>query len=749
MSQVFAEGAGLSVTYAYRTLRDLEEMDTKSQTALLDARWVTGDRGLFYHFREEMTRNIEPAIFVWHKLNERLDALREFGDSVYLVEPNVKMGAGGLRDLHTAEWLAKATMGTGFDDPWGRLRAIGLIEEDEFHAITAGREFLLRMRNGIQWLAGRAQDDMSADIQPLLAAQSGYEDGPKTSAVGQMMSDYYRHAATIQRISRKVAAKCMKHPLRLEVGLVLKGGQITPTDLALVEKDPAAALRVIHLAQGYRFPLSPEVEEVIGDFAARTDVQLDDPESRRVFLQILRRPTRVYFALRHMVDLGLLPRVLPAYGPLLRLLPRGANQAHTVGEHSLRVVRELERMRGETERTIYPEVFASLDRPAVLMLAALLQHVGLVKAGEDDAAAGAEMVAEIGAGLGLDEDGAEMLAFLVGHYDLMPRLTRGRDPEQPETVAEMARVVTNPAWLAPLFLLACADLRALGDETWIHVQLEFLMRLFLRAEHALTRSPDLSAAPEPVETGVGRVREELALRHISDAVVREFCDAMPASYLLHTDLEDIVRHIRILERVKLGPVVDFHDEHPRPWTVMTVAAPDTPGLLADVTGVLYAHEVSVHAARVFTRSGDPPVALDEIWVEAQNHPLGLPLQREVARDIAAVLRGETPVADILARHGKESAQMAPARTVHLHNDASEAYTVAEIEMSDEKGLLYRLASAMTALGWQIHNARVVTGAGEARDTFYVTGSDGRKIDEADLDARDALAAGDAAASQSS
>lgn len=727
ITAVFTEGAGLRVTYAYRTVLDLEDLDTQSQTALLDARCVAGDKSLFYHFREEMMQNIRPAVFVWHKLHERADALKTYGDSVYLVEPNVKMGAGGLRDLHTAEWLAKATMGTGFDDPWGRLRAIGLIEEDEFHAITAGREFLLRVRNGIQWAAGRLTDDLTADVQPALAATFGYADSPRLTAVAAMMADYYRHAATIQRISRKVEAKRLKQPLRLDAGLVLKDAQISATDLMLLEKDPAAALRIIQLAQEYDFPLSPEANELIGDFAARGEVTLDDQDSRRVFLQILRRPANVYAALRRMADLGLLPRVLPGYGSLLRLLPDQPARAHTVGEHSLHVVRELERMRSETERTIYPEVFTALDRPAVLTLAALLHDIGEVEGSDDPAAAGVERARAIGEALGLDEEGLDKLAFLVRYYDLMPRLTRGRDPEQPETVAELARVITNPAWLGPLFLLACADLRALGAETWIHVQLEFLMRLYLRTEHALSRGA-ASDVPEDTGVDVARVREVLGPEEVSEEEVRTFCDAMPASYLLHTGPETIARHIALMERQNSGPAIDFQSEHPRPWTVITVAAPDSPGLLADIAGVLYAHDVNVHAARLFTRAGAPAAALDELWVESRNQPLSARQERDLGRDLRAVLSGDLSLPALLEREGREPATPASGITGRIHNDASETFSVVEVEMADEKGLLYRLASTMTALGWHISHARVVTTAGEARDTFYVTDAAGDKLD---------------------
>ncbi len=746
ITKVFTDGAGLKVGYAYRTLRDVEEIDTQTQTALLDARWVAGDRALFYRFRDDLIRYIRPAVFVWHKMEERLNALKTHGDSVYLVEPNVKMGAGGLRDLHTAEWLAKATMGMGLEDPWGRLRTIGLIAEDEFHAITAGREFLLRIRNGMHWLAGSELDALTADRQDALAEQLGYRDTPAKPAVQTMMSDYYQHAATIQRISRKVAAKSLKHPLRLDDGLVMKGGQVTPTDLSLMEKDPSAALRVLHLAQQYDFPLSPEVEEIIGDYAARTDEQLDDPDSRRLFLQILRHPKNVYATLRQIADLGVMPRIIPAYGPLLRLLPAEPIHSHTVGEHSLRVVRELERMRDErdSDHAIYRDLFARLDRPEVLMLAALLHDAGKVRGGGRHAEVGAQMVETIGFNLGLDEEGVAMLSFLVLHHDLMSNLARTRDPEQPESAAELSATVKHPDSLGPLYLLSSADLRTFGADTWIHVQLDALTRLFVHTDQTLNRPEPASQTPERIERNVRRVRRALNQRNLPEEAVRAFCEDMPASYMLNTELEKIVRHIHLMERLPSGPVVDFHEERLRPWTVLTVIAPDAPGLLARIAGVLFAHDVNVHSARLFTREGETPVAVDELLVEAHNRPLPEPVQAEIARSLTGVLDGSVSLADILSRRGKEMGPGASVRSMHLHNDLSETFTVAEVEMPDEKGLLYRLASAMTALNWSIHNARIGSRAGEARDVFYVTDANGQKIKADDLDLHMALSDGLAA-----
>lgn len=741
IGRIFTDGAGLKVGYGYRAMRDAQDLDVQTQTALLDSRLVAGDRALFYRFREEFIRHILPGVFLWHKMDERRTAMQEVGDAVYRTEPNVKLGAGGLRDLHTAEWLVKSTMGSGLEDPWGRLRSIGYINDDEFRSITKGREFLLRVRNAMHWMAGRPLDVITSDRQAALAEDLGYKDSDSGSAAERMMGDYYLHAANIQRIARKVTSKCARHPLKLGDGLVLKEGQITPTNLTFLDRTPSAALGVLHIAQKYGFPLSSQVEEMIGDFAARGDTLLDDPDSTRIFIQILQYPHNVYSALRAMADLGVLPLVLPAYTDLLRFMPAEPAHSYTVGEHSLRVVQELEKMRAdpEPENALCREVFAGLDRPEVLILAALLHDVGKIQRRGRHGEIGAQMARTIGRQLGLDDDAVEVLAFLVREHPLMPRLSRSRDPEQPETVAELLAKVPNPEDLPPLFLLSTADLRTFGHDAWIHVQLEFLARLFIRAEKAVSRPESVSPSAEAIQSDVSRVQRQLSRRNLEEKVVKELCESMPAAYLLNNDVDTIVRHLQMLERLAGGPVVHFADGRRRPWTVLTVAAADQPGLLARIAGVLWAHDVNVHSARVYTREGDNPVALDELLVDAHNRPLPLSLRLELERDLRAVLGEGTSLSVIFARRGRLIGPASAIRSVHLHNDMSETYTVVEVEMPDEKGLLYRLASAMSAMGWIIHNARIGTRAGEARDVFYVTDAEGRKIDAGNLDFHIALA----------
>jgi len=734
ITDVLTEGVGLRIGYAYRPLGEIEDLDIASQTALLDARLVCGDRALFYRFREELLRSIQPAVFAWTKIHEREEALHESGDSLYYLEPNVKMGAGGLRDLHTAEWLAKVTMGVGLQDPWGRLRIGGYISEEEFQSVTAGRDYLLRLRNGLHWMTDEALDIVLRDRQAEIAAQLGFAGDGKRTPVDQMMEEYYRHAASIRRISRKAAAKCMKQSLRLDTGFVIKAGQVTPTDVTLLEREPSAALRVLYHTQCYDFPLSPEVEVMISDFASGAEGALDDIESRRIFLQILRHPHRVYATLKRMADLEVLPRVIPAYQALLRLLPTEAVHQFTVGEHSLRVVEALEQSRAESETTgsIFRQAWNHVNSPEVLMLAALLHDVGKIRRSEHHAEVGAEIARSVAFQLGLEEESIQHLAFLVKNHDLLADFTRLRQPDQPGATAEITEVTKTPERLAMLFLLACADVRTMGNDTGIHVQIENLVQLYRTITSTPPGESDQTES-EGIQEGVRALEESLSVRHLPETAVRSFIAAMPAGYLLNTDVDRIAAHIMAVDRLENEPVVDFREDRRRLWTVMTVIALDAPGLLSKIAGVLFAHDVNVHSARVFTREGERPIALDELVVEAHNKPLTFDVQVAVERDLRRVLAGEVSAADVMAEYGRRLDSCTPVRSVRLHNDLSESFTVVEIEMPDEKGLVCRLATALTSFGWDIHNARITTRAGTARIVFYVTDVSHRKIETDTLD----------------
>ncbi|NMC81581.1 MAG: HD domain-containing protein, partial [Armatimonadetes bacterium] len=484
----------------------------------------------------------------------------------------------------------------------------------------------------------------------------------------------------------------------------------------------------------YDFPLSPEVEVMISDFASGAEGALDDIESRRIFLQILRHPHRVYATLKRMADLEVLPRVIPAYQALLRLLPTEAVHQFTVGEHSLRVVEALEQSRAESETTgsIFRQAWNHVNSPEVLMLAALLHDVGKIRRSEHHAEVGAEIARSVAFQLGLEEESIQHLAFLVKNHDLLADFTRLRQPDQPGATAEITEVTKTPERLAMLFLLACADVRTMGNDTGVHVQIENLVQLY-RTITATPPGESDQTESEGIQEGVRALEESLSVRHLPETAVRSFIAAMPAGYLLNTDVDRIAAHIMAVDRLENEPVVDFREDRRRLWTVMTVIALDAPGLLSKIAGVLFAHDVNVHSARVFTREGERPIALDELVVEAHNKPLTFDVQVAVERDLRRVLAGEVSAADVMAEYGRRLDSCTPVRSVRLHNDLSESFTVVEIEMPDEKGLVCRLATALTSFGWDIHNARITTRAGTARIVFYVTDVSRRKIETDTLD----------------
>jgi [protein-PII] uridylyltransferase len=315
----------------------------------------------------------------------------------------------------------------------------------------------------------------------------------------------------------------------------------------------------------------------------------------------------------------------------------------------------------------------------------------------------------------------------------MSRTSQLRDLTLPQTIRDFIAVIDSPDLLSLLFLLTYADMKATGVLSPVRVR--FLEELFHRAEQALTEPGAGGAggaeAPDPERLRRYRTRlsRQLSDHRLSEEEIRRHCEGMPVSYLLNTAPDQIAAHVRMVETLRAaGPVVEFPGDLGPEISVMTVCTYDDPqpGLLSRIAGVLYAHEIGVHAAQVFTREGDPAVALDTLWVDFHGRALPPLKKMELETDLTAVLRGQ-PVDEVLAAHRKHLPPGLPPERVRFDNDLAEHHTVVEIDAPDQPGLLYRLTRATARLGWDIHSARISTTGDRARDAFYITDRAGAKI----------------------
>ncbi len=739
--EVFAQRAQLKVGYAYRTVQDCEQLDHQTQTALLDTRLLAGSPDLLIRFRAELERSMWPGAFVRRKLAERAAAAAKHGDTIYLVEPQIREGLGGLRDLHVAEWLARVAFEGGEWDSWRRLVRAGAISREEAAAAGAAREFYLALRNWMHFETGRPADLMTRDRQEALAAALGYRDDPPVAAVEQLMRDVYCHAERVRRIYRQVQERTLRRRLRLDPELDCAGNELSPADPRADVRRPQFLMTLCRHFQEHGLAPSPELTSRVTEaMDAGTDLSAE-VEAGQLFLQLLGGSRSVSSTLELMVSLGMLQRLIPELGEAFRRVPLEAIHKHTIGYHSLLAAEELDALRAmpPEQGGDFRRVFDVIDSPQLLFLAILLHDLGKIAPGSDHSTAGAEMARGICRRLGLDADAAERVSRLVRHHLLMSQTSQLRDLTLPQTIRDFVAVIDSPDLLSLLFLLTYVDMKATGVLSPIRVR--FLEELFYRAEQALSEPPPASGYPargaggpealdpERLRRYRTRLSRQLSDHRLSEEEIRRHCEGMPVSYLLNTAPDQIAAHVRMVETLRTtGPVVEFPGDLGPEISVMTVCTYDDPqpGLLSRIAGVLYAHEIGVHAAQVFTRKGDPAVALDTLWLDFHGRALPPLKKMELETDLTAVLRGR-PVDELLATHRKHLPPGLPPERVRFDNDLAEHHTVVEIDAPDQPGLLYRLTRATARLEWDIHSARISTTGDRARDAFYITDRAGAKI----------------------
>ncbi|MBV9848372.1 MAG: HD domain-containing protein [Armatimonadetes bacterium] len=735
---VFLYGAGHKVGYAYRLIGDLGQLDHQTQTALLDARFLCGDRALFREFRSAFRAQLLTADFLFQKWAERQNVLaRHGGDEVYSVEPNVKESAGGLRDIQNAEWVGEARARVGLSRVWPALTDMGALSDEEAAQIRLARAFLHTVRCALHIVSGEARDTLTAEKQEAVAALLAYSETPDVPAVETFMRDYFTHAARARRIARKVIAHCLDSELTLTPALASVGRRLVVTDAAAAARDAALPLHAAELAQAYYLDTRGPLEDEIRRFLEACPAPADSAYAGRVFARLLTQSRSVADTLDRLEEWGALAWLLPEFGPLMVLIPYDAAHEYTVGAHSLRVVRNLESLKttADPRLTDYKRIVAEISFPEVLYLAGLIHDVGKQWPQGRHEETGAEAARRIAERLGWDRERHDKLAFLVRHHLLMAETSRLRDLSLDETLREFTRQIPDLDCLNMLYLLTYADTNAVGAGVWTEVKAKFLSELYYRAEAVL-------ASPAPLEAGEtvppphnlarqrDRIKKQLAAQNLPPDLIHEHTRNLPAQYLLNTPLEEMYLHIAMIGRLRetFQPIVDFRHEYGADFTEMTLAAFDDPrpGLLAKITGVLYAHDINVHSAQVFTRASSVRIALDTLWVDYRGRPLTPGKRDEVSASLRRVLLGEIGVGALLQKHKKPLKEQAIFSAI-IDDASSERFSLLEISAPDEKGVVYRLARAVAHCGWNIHAARLSVWGSRARDAFYITDLDGKKV----------------------
>ena len=563
----------LDVGYSVRVLADCVEMaaaDGTVKTALMDSRYLSGSRPLYNNLHKTVFTQILPKSsdkFIKEKISDMKARREKYGSTVYLLEPNLKEGEGGLRDLQTAMWVARVKY--KFSDPQ-ELIIKGILSEEELDGYHAALDYLWRIRNELHYFNGRKNDQLSFDAQVHLAGFFGYQDRGRTLAVEDFMRDYYRHANRVEHLASNLVSRCiwrdegalkiLGYFVRRPVGdgcFVLKGELIIP-DESIVDTNPAVLMKIFELAQKHSVQLNVRVKGLI-----RKNLHLVNDKFRRnrevnqSFLNILRAPKDITETLRVMHHLEFLNCLIPEMEHIYCKVQHDIYHIYTVDIHTLFAVDEVEKMLNGSSRETLPfpcEIAAQIGKPELLILAVMFHDIGKGEGG-GHAEKGAAMIPTIARRMGLSREDSERLEFLVRQHLIFAHISQRRDLNDEHMIVQFARQMETSENLKMLLLLTIADVRAVGSEVWTSWKALLFQELYEKAFNVLERGDfHLEASSERVKVVIKKITALLE-DEFSAASVRDELKAMPVRQLLSNSLPTIAGHVKMLIGLEAADVL--------------------------------------------------------------------------------------------------------------------------------------------------------------------------------------------------
>ena len=747
--------SGLQVGSATRDARETRRMATKDgtvRTALLDARVLAGEAQVGDALREKVRKDVarNAAGLIQGRMDEIRDRHRQYEESIYLLQPNLKEGAGGLRDYHAACWATVAAHGTeGNLEALARLKLLTDSEEQDYRQAL---DFLWRVRNELHIVSGRKNDQMSFEIQDRIARGWGYVDDERALPVERFMQDYYRHVRVVRNLSELVLGQCLTHArgprARRVVREVEDGFRVVEGHLEIPSPDhlrerPGRILSAFYVAQVHDAPLSRTAQRIVRESLDLVDeAYCSDPENTAQFVAILEAEHRVMRTLMAMNEVGVLAAFLPEWGHIVCRWQQVLYHTYTVDVHSIFLVEELRRLWKDEYRGFVPDLTALIQNEvpdkAVLYLGCLLHDIGKGLGG-DHSEKGFERARRTVERLGLSPVRAARVCFLVKHHLFMSHVAQRRDLADPKLIVDFARQAGDRENLRNLYLLTFADIRASSPKAWTEWKGFLLRELFERtSEYIEAGGQDPQRAFEQIQSRVevrrDAARKELRAAGVADSRIDEFFDVMPQRYFVSHTPRQIARHAMVVFNLKPGELLATAVRAMRGgFSEFIISTRDVPRLYSTVAGALTAGSVNILGSQVYTtRSG---LALEVYRVTT---PAGGEEEQEVAwagvrRTLQAALEGEVDVGELVhQRRGVVGQQVSPVtspQSVLLSNSESDFYTIVDVAANDRRGLLFDLTRAIADLGHEVFISKAATTLDQVTDTFYLKDRTGKKISD--------------------
>ncbi len=736
------------VTASVSSVKSLVREDFTVFTSYLEPRFIAGDEDFYRDWNATFLENSgrkRHRRFLADLVAYRQKRLLQYGESSYLLEPHIKEGVGGLRDLHVIRWAGQVFLQ---DSSLETLRHQELLTREEQHWLEQAQDFLWRVRLQLHQLAGKRQDQLLFPEQEQIAQRLGFMDSRQGVAVEAFMRLYYRHTARIRRstsfflerleeregprggVLRRFRRRILPGPFLLE------GKYLHFLQPELVPKSPRLLMEFFWQAARAKAHFHHQTGQVIRqNLTAFSSDDRRDPQVVNQFFEILLNPQQAFPVLKVMMETGFLETFIPELAPIRYRVQHDVYHLYTVDEHLLRTVLQLHQMEQQPHdgiiRLKVEDAFVQMDDRRLLYLAALIHDIGKGQR-KNHSAVGAEMAFGIAERLGLDASEAELLQFLVANHLILADTAMKRDLSDEKPILHCAEIIGDRERLRLLYLLTIADSCATGPGAWNTWKASLLRELYVKIDQVLLQGywvgEDAEQRAMDIQTQILKLTQDSR----EQAEMPSWLEAVAPRYLFSNTPATILQHYRLEQRLPGRAVVlEAEPDEGEMWQV-TVATHDRPGLFATITGVIWAYGLNILSADIFTRQSG--IALDVLRLERVLDALhAQELWDKMENDLSRILSGDAVHLEHLVATRQRQAvfhrKAFPRKEdrVIINEEASDFYTVVEVYTWDRPGVLHAISKTLFEQGITIQLAKISTPGAQVADIFYVTNLAGNKL----------------------
>lgn len=741
----------LDLGYAVRDAQgcvELAQKDFTVLTSLMDMRVIHGDNEIVNKLWERLREDVFPKtteVFIKDHIKRVKERRRRYGESIFILEPNVKESPGGLRDLHSAIWTAKVV---------NRARTIEelidaeVVSPRDWARVESALDFLWTIRNELHFQAGRKDDRLTFHNQERMALFLGYRDKGTVRAVEQFMRDYYLHADAIRHFTNHLFEESLSAissgtgEIKLKEGFVLSKGELSALEIEPHLESPEKILKIFKIAHANKVRISPSLLHEM--YKLRMDGKINfkfEEKDAREFFKIFEEKDGVSYLLEDMHEAGMLGLFLPEFESLRRQVQHDAYHIYTTDMHSIFTVRELENIRNERLKDELPfltDIASQIEDWQLLLLAGLLHDIGK-GFGKGHAERGASMMPTIARRLGLSDEQADTLHFLVKNHLEMAQVSQKRDLSDPSLINRFAKLIGAEERLKMLVLLTVADQKAVGPEGFNEWKRALLLDLFFKTLRALEKGAEMWVElPASREKTIKSLSEKVG-KIIGSERLAYNLKAMPQRFFLTRKADTLARYLILLEKLTKDEILvcEHLNDMDNKNTELVLSTWDAPGLFYKIAGVLSSNGVNILSADIYTRADGAVLDIFRL-----NDPAGEVVEESkwenIETELRDAFRGKLDVVERLKKRRRPTLTLKrmpykPPR-VEFDLESSDSCLIIEVYAHDRVGLLFDITYTLTEMGLDIDRAIIATEVDQAADVFYVKDSQGTKItDETKLE----------------